>query len=70
MITDAMIEAAASVILYLSCASYLVWVVRGRAARIMVASTMVILPLYSCWFAKLPFAVLAVVSIVPVFLAA
>jgi Type I phosphodiesterase / nucleotide pyrophosphatase len=61
--------AAASVILYLGCASYLVWVVRGRSARIMVASTMVILPLYSCWFAKLPFAILAVVSIVPVFFA-
>ena len=30
---------------------------------------MVILPLYSCWFAKLPFAILAVVSIVPVFFA-
>jgi hypothetical protein len=35
----------------------------------MVAATMVILPLYSCWFAKLPFAILAVVSIVPVFFA-
>ena len=61
--------AAASVILYLGCASYLVLVVRGRAARIMVAATMVILPLYSCWFAKLPFAILAVASIVPVFFA-
>jgi hypothetical protein len=60
----------ASVILYLGCASYLVWIVRGRTARIMVAATMLILPLYSSWFAKLPFAVLAVVSIVPVFFAA
>jgi hypothetical protein len=33
----------------------------------MVAATMLILPLYSCWFAKLPFVVLAVVSVVPVF---
>ena len=58
-----------SVILYLGCASYLVWVVRRPAARIMIAATMVILPLYSCWFAKLPFSILAVVSIVPVFFA-
>jgi hypothetical protein len=59
----------ASVILYLGCASYLVWIVRRPAARIMVAATMLILPLYSCWFAKLPFAILAVVSVVPVFFA-
>jgi hypothetical protein len=59
----------ASVILYLGCASYLVWIVRRPAARIMVAATMLILPLYSCWFAELPFAVLAVVSVVPVFFA-
>jgi hypothetical protein len=60
---------AASVILYLGCASYLVWIVRRPAARIVVAATMLILPLYSCWFAKLPFVILAVVSVVPVFFA-
>ena len=60
---------AASVILYLGCASYLVWIVRRPAARVVVAATMLILPLYSCWFAKLPFVILAVVSVVPVFFA-
>ena len=61
---------AASVILYLSCTLYLVWIVRQPKARIMVAATMLILPFYSCWFANLPFVILAVVSIVPVFFAA
>jgi len=60
---------AASAILYLGCASYLVWVVRRPAARILVAATVIILPLYSCWFARLPFAILAMVSVVPVFFA-
>jgi len=60
---------AASVILYLGCAAYLVWIVRRPAARTMVAATMLIMPLYSCWFAKLPFFILAVVSVVPVFFA-
>ena len=59
-----------SVILYLSCALYLVWIVRQPKARIMVAATILILPFYSCWFGNLPFVTLAVVSIVPVFFAA
>jgi len=60
---------AASVILYLGCATYLVWIVRRPAARILVAVTTLILPVYSCWFAKLPFVILAVVSVVPAFFA-
>src|SRR5438552_334236 len=63
------VGSAASAILYLSCASYLVWIVRRPAARILVAATVIILPLYSCWFARLPFAILAMVSVVPVFFA-
>jgi hypothetical protein len=59
----------ASVILYLGCAIYLVWIVRRPTARIMIAVTMLVLPLYSCWFAKLPFVILTVVSVVPVFFA-
>lgn len=59
-----------SVILYLGCASFLIWIVRLPKARVMVAATTLILPLYSCWFGNLPFAILAVVSIVPVFFAA
>ncbi len=58
-----------SVILYLSCASYLIWIVRRRDARILLTGTAVFLPLYCCWFAQLPFVILAVVSIVPVFFA-
>ena len=61
--------AAASIILYLGCAAYLVWIVRRPAERLMSAATMLILPLYSCWFGGLPFAVLAVVLVVPVFFA-
>jgi phosphopentomutase/2,3-bisphosphoglycerate-independent phosphoglycerate mutase family metalloenzyme len=61
---------AASAILYLGCASYLIWAVRRPPARIMLAATILILPIYSCWFAKLPLATLAVASIVPVFFAA
>lgn len=60
----------ASVIFYLGCASYLIWAVRRPAARIMLAATILILSIYSCWFAKLPLATLAVASIVPVFFAA
>ena len=63
------VGSAASAILYLSCASYLVWIVRRPAVRILVAATVIILPLYSCWFARLPFAILAMVSVVPVFFA-
>ena len=59
-----------SVILYIGCASYLIWAVRRPAARIMLAAIILILPVYSCWFAKLPFAILAMASVVPVFLAA
>jgi hypothetical protein len=59
-----------SVILYLGCASYLIWAVRRLAARIMLAATILILPVYSCWFAKLPFAILVMASIVAVFFAA
>jgi hypothetical protein len=59
----------ASVILYLGCAAYLVWIVRRPAARILMAAMLLTLPLYSCWFAKLPFVILAVVSVVPVFFA-
>jgi phosphopentomutase/2,3-bisphosphoglycerate-independent phosphoglycerate mutase family metalloenzyme len=62
-------SAAASIILYLGCAAYLVWIVRRPAARLMLAATMLILPLYSCGFGELPFAILAVVSVVPVFFA-
>ncbi len=58
-----------SVILYLSCASYLIWIVRRRDARILLTGTAVFMPLYCCWFAQLPFVILAVVSIVPVFFA-
>ncbi|HST30504.1 MAG TPA: alkaline phosphatase family protein [Chthoniobacterales bacterium] len=58
-----------SIILYVGCACYLVWIVRRRSARIMMAATLLILPLYSCWFARLPFVILAVASVVPVFLA-
>ena len=60
----------ASVIFYLGCASYLIWAVRRPAARIILAATILILSIYSCWFAKLPLATLAVASIVPVFFAA
>jgi len=60
----------ASAMLYLGCASYLIWAVRRPAARIMLAATILILPIYSCWFAKLPIGTLAVASIVPVFFAA
>jgi len=58
-----------SAILYFGCALYLIWVVRRRGARILLASTLLILPVYSAWFAQLPFAILAVVSVVPVFFA-
>jgi len=58
-----------SVVLYLGCASYVIWAVRRPAARIMLAATILILPVYSCWFAKLPFAILTMATIVPVFFA-
>jgi hypothetical protein len=59
-----------SAILYLGCAAFLVWIVRLPKTRIMLAAMTLILPLYSCWFGNLSLAILAVVSIVPVFFAA
>jgi Metalloenzyme superfamily len=60
---------ALTVILYLGCALYLIWIVPRRNPRILLTATMLILPLYCCWFARLPFVILAVVLIVPVFFA-
>jgi hypothetical protein len=56
-----------SVALYVGCAVYLVWIVRRRDARMLLTATMLLMPLYSCWFAQLPFVILTVVLIVPVF---
>jgi len=58
-----------SALLYLGCSTYLLLIVRRADARIATAVLLLILPLYCTWFAELPFEALAVVLIVPVFLA-
>lgn len=59
----------ASAFLYFVCSAYLIWIVRDPRIRVATIGFLLTLLLYCSWFAKISVALLAVVLIVPVFVA-